>query len=253
MSSSNHDRPFQFRLWHLLLAMSLFGLFLAVTVPIWRDARRAVQRLHCGSNLHQIQAALHNYHDRWKTLPPVAWTDSNGKPMHSWRVLVAPLLDSGGAVKGYDFSEPWDGPTNRRFHAVDAELWRCPSNRTKLGRTSYVAIYGPGTAWNINRPTSFDEMTDGISSTLLIVEIRNSDIHWMEPRDISIANLKLQVNAKDDPCIGSYHLGGAMVAFADGRVEQLDEKETAERIKAMLTIAGGEELEDDAGSGSVTE
>jgi hypothetical protein len=52
--------------------------------------------------------------------------------------------------------------------------------------------------------------------------------------------LKLRINAKSGPSIGSYHIGGALVGMADGTVQSLDENETAERIQAMLTIAGEE-------------
>ena len=35
--------------------------------------------------------------------------------MHSWRVLLLPYLDRSDLYKAYDFTEPWDGPNNRKL------------------------------------------------------------------------------------------------------------------------------------------
>jgi hypothetical protein len=78
---------------------------------------------------------------------------------------------------------------------------------------------------------------DGMSQTILVVEIRNSDIHWMEPRDIHINDLKPEFNAKNGPSLGSYHIEGAMIALADGSVHILSPEEIATKLPAMLTIA----------------
>ena len=111
--------------------------------------------------------------------------------------------------------------------------------------TNYVAIYGPGTVWDVNRRTSLGEITDGTCNTILVVEIRNSDIHWMEPRDIHINDLKIGFNAKDGLSLGSYHVEGAMIAKADASAHMLSPEEIRRHLKAMLTIAGGEPSSDD--------
>ena len=190
-------------------------------------------------NLYQIGAALHTYHDMWGALPPAITTSSDGKPMHSWRILVFPYLDV--ATGPYDFSEPWNGPNNRKLAPNAAHIFGCPSDRrTKPEMTNYVAIYGPGTAWDVNRAARLAGITDGTANTVLVVEIRNSDIHWMEPRDIHIRDLRFVLNATDGPSPGSYHVEGAVVACADGSVHVLSAEEVAQHLRALLTISGGE-------------
>ena len=237
------QRPFQFTLRGLLLVVLTISVLLAVIVPLVRLARREGERQQCGNNLKQIALALHTYHDTWKRLPPVVISDANGKPMHSWRVLIVPFLESNPWYSYYDMNEPWNGPNNRKLGRQIFHCYRCPSDR-RTGRemTNYVAIYGPGTAWETNKITNFDMIAkgDGMPRTILVVEIRNSDIHWMEPRDIHIDDLKLQFNAKDGPSLGSYHVEGALVAMADGSVRTLSPDEIATELKAMLTIEGGE-------------
>lgn len=246
-------RPFQFSLTQLLLVIVGVSVLLAIVVPLYHESKRNFNKHQCSDNLRWITIALQTYHDTWKCFPPVMWTDATGKPMHSWRVLIWPQLASAPYYDQYDFQEPWDGPNNRKLHGVFAFYFHCPGDtKTPLEMTNYVAIHGPGTAWQKNRGTSLAKLTDGPSNTILVVEIRNSDIHNMEPRDIDIRDLKLGVNVQEGPSIGSYHIGGALVGMADGSAKWIDEEETAERIKALITIAGNEGLEEKEGTGTVT-
>lgn len=236
--------PFQFTLRGLLLVVLAISVILAIGVPLFRMAHREGERMHCRNNLKIIAVALESYHATWKSLPPVITTDASGKPMHSWRMRIWPFLQSHPKhLPDYRWSEPWNSPNNRKLAPYSYGLFHCPADRrTKPEMTNYVAIYGPGTAWDVNKTTRLADIVggDGMSETILIVEIRDSDIHWMEPRDIHIKDLKFTFNAKDGPSLGSYHVEGAMIAKADGSVHLLSADEIAERLKDMLTIAGGE-------------
>src|SRR5688572_8615881 len=82
-------RRFQFRLIHLLVATTIAGAALALLVPMYRVARREMLQMESQNNLKQIAIALHSYHDVYGTFPPAYECDAAGKPMHSWRVLIA--------------------------------------------------------------------------------------------------------------------------------------------------------------------
>ena len=45
--------------------------------------------------------------------------------------------------------------------------------------TSYVAVTGPGTVWD-------DHHSAGPSPRVMVIEVANSNIHWMEPRDLTL-------------------------------------------------------------------
>ena len=93
----------------VILGCGCIGLLL----PAFSSAREAARRMQCLNNLKQIALALHNYHDVYGVFPPAYIPDAQGKPKHSWRVLILPFLEEQGTYEKYDFDEPWDGPNNR--------------------------------------------------------------------------------------------------------------------------------------------
>ncbi len=92
------------------------------------DLREEALQRQCGNHLKEVAMALLNYHQYEKCFPPSCLYDSNGRPMHSWRVLTL-LWDCGyGRVyQEYDFNEPWNGPHNRLLESTGAELYICPT------------------------------------------------------------------------------------------------------------------------------
>jgi len=57
-----------------------------------RLAKRAAASLG-SSQLKQISIALQSYSAKYNSFPPAYIADADGKPMHSWRVLLLPFLD----------------------------------------------------------------------------------------------------------------------------------------------------------------
>ena len=86
------------------------GILVALLLPAVQASREAARRAQCANNLKQIGLAFHNYHDAHKTFPPAYIPDKDGKPMHSWRVLILPYLEQQALYKRYNFDEPWDSP-----------------------------------------------------------------------------------------------------------------------------------------------
>jgi type II secretory pathway pseudopilin PulG len=235
-------RPFQFRLIHLLIAMGVIGALLAVLVPVFRMVRQQARYVSSKNNLSQIGLALHNYHDSLNTFPPAYIPDANGKPMHSWRVLISPYM-GGGRPWAYSFAEPWDGPNNRQFESTFSRIFRSPLDRFSAERmTSYVAVVGPGTCWPGGKGTQFSQIKDGTSNTILIVEISHSDIHWMEPRDVPIEELEAWLDPKHRPRVGG-EIEGGLVLYADGSVHFIPRSASIKEWRALLT-PGGNDLKD---------
>ena len=75
-----------------------------------------------------------------------------------------------------------------------------------------------------------------------MVEVADSGINWMEPRDLEIEDLVLQINGDKQRSISSNHPGGAHVLLLNGGSLFLSDATDTETVKNMLTIAGREEV-----------
>jgi len=234
-------RPFQFRLWHVLVAMAMISVMLAVLVPLFRMARQRAQRMESANNLKMIAIGLHNYHDTWRSFPPAYQCDANGKPAHSWRMLITPFMEDAYPVyQRYNFAEPWNGPNNSRLGASMPRVYRSPSERAGSTQfTSYVAIVGPDTMWPGQKGIDIGRVVDGTSNTIMVVEISHSDIHWMEPRDLPFDELEAWLDPQHKPRLGS-DIQGGMVAMGDGSIQYLPRDVTIEKLRALVTRSGGE-------------
>ena len=66
------------------------------------------------------------------------------------------------------------------------EVYSCPADTTASeGTTSYVAVVGPHAAWRADKAVRKSDITDGVSETILLVEVSESGVDWLEPRDLA--------------------------------------------------------------------
>ena len=225
----------------LLLAFACVGFFVAIPVAARPQAREAARRMQCNNNLKQIGLAMHNYHDVHGCFPPAYIPDENGRPMHSWRVLLLPYLEQKPLYDQYNFDEPWDSPQNLALANTLLYVYQCPSD-TLVGpsETSYLMIVGPGTVSDGPTATKISELTDGTSNTILVVEAAGCGINWLDPRDLDAEALSYLINDPVDGGIQSEHPDGANVLFCDGSVMLVDAAVDPEQIRGMSTISGGE-------------
>lgn len=227
----------------------LVGLIVLTISSVWMSraiwfAREAARQSQCQGNLNQISMAFYNYHDAYGSFPPAYVADASGKPMHSWRVLILPFIDEKELYEKYDFSEPWNGPQNSHLK-IPEYLFHCPSG--KLGKdssmTEYVVVTGSKTPFPGPTATTRGQFKDGRENTILLVEITNSDIHWMEPRDLDFDSMSFQVNDVDQPSISAPHPLGPVVVFADGITGyRLDDSVSPKTLQGLVTISGGEQI-----------
>jgi len=125
----------QFQLTALLVAA------LAIPVAIYFGYHRLLRERHrkgCRNQLSLIASAIHAYEADKGRMPPAYITGQDGKPWHSWRVLILPYLKRQDLFDSYRFDEPWNGPNNSRLVDRMPEVYGCPADRTKRpGMASY--------------------------------------------------------------------------------------------------------------------
>lgn len=187
--------------------------------------------------------ALFSYADAHGSFPPAYIADADGTPIHSWRAILLPYLDS-ELAKSYSFDEPWNGPNNSKLHDRMPRQFRCLSDDdAPEGATNYVAVVGTQTMWPFQGTRKLSDVADGTSNTILVVEVTGLAIPWLEPRDLEFDKLDLKINSPTRPGPSSHHPGGAMVWTVDGGRRFLRNDTPPETLRGLLTIAGGEKPE----------
>jgi uncharacterized protein (DUF983 family) len=229
----------------VIVVVLLMGLcivvpvLLALLLPAVQAAREAARRMSCGNNLKQIGLALQNYHDLHNCYPPAYFADKDGQPMHSWRVIILRELGEPALYDQYKFDEPWDSPNNRRVAEQMPKVYQCPSDADR-SNTDYMVIVGQETPFDGAKSTNMNDMTDGTSNTILVIEVKNSSTRWTEPKDLDFKRISFALNgpAPGDP--GSRHPGGCQVLLADLTVKFVSKSIDPQVLRALATNAGGE-------------
>ena len=232
--------------WPTLTVLLTAGFFtfssFCLLFPFSRGVpREPARKASCNNNLRNLALALQQYESHFGSFPPAYIADAHGKPMHSWRVLLLPYLEQNNLYKQYRFDEPWYGPNNSQLHSTPLKIFCCPSEAAfDATKTNYVAVVGPETAWPGSDRTRSADFKDALANTVLLVEVKNSGIHWMEPRDLDLSQMSPAINAATGPCICSNHKRGANVAFVDASVRFLPDNLPFKTLRALLTRSGGE-------------
>ena len=231
----------------LFFGLMIMGVLAALLLPAVGAARAAAWRAKSANNMRQISTAINNYRDEHQHFPPAYTVDQEGRPLHSWRVLILPYLgpEAGALHARIDLDQPWDSPANLAYGNEMPPVFACPAD-DGLGpnETSYCVVEGPGFLFDGSNTVTneeFDTEGKGAAGTLMLLQTRDAMINWMEPKDIQAVNLAQGINSGIPGCCGSYHPGGAFGAYADGSYEFLQEVNTPpERLVEMATWKSSE-------------
>ena len=204
--------------------------------------RAPSRRAQCVNNMKQIILALANYESVNGRYPPASVAGPDGRPWHSWRILLLPFMEQNGLYQRYKFDEPWDGPNNIKLLPLTPQSYLCPEyGRVRPTGTGYVAITGPGSAFGDAHGLRHAQVLDKHSETIMVVEWAGEEIPWTSPVDLSLTTMSLRVNARNRPAISSRHSGGANVSFVDGGVRFLKNSVPPATVKSLMTIDAGDD------------
>ena len=106
----------------------------SLCMPAFQACYEADRRSSCSGNLQHIALAMLIYQHEHGTLPPAYTVDADGKPLHSWRVLLLPYLGESELYGQLRLDEPWDSRHNRQFHDAAVTIYQCPSAELKGAR-----------------------------------------------------------------------------------------------------------------------
>jgi hypothetical protein len=228
--------------------------------PGVKTAAEAQHLARSFNNLKQMGLALHNFHDVHRHFPPAFVIGPDGKPWHSWRVLLLPYLDQAALYTRYRFDEPWDGPRNKPLLEEMPAVFSDPVyGENREFYTHYAAVTGDDMAFTAEG-TDFDgrdvamalkegrgmsQFTDGTSNTLLVGPVGpDRQIPWMKPEDILVDDKFPDLGKKGGFAAPykSENRGAAPFLRCDGSVAALLESIDRNTFHALLTLDGGEPI-----------
>lgn len=232
----------RFSLRRLLVVVLCLAVLLALLRSA-QTARRTAMRLTAQGSLNQLSLALHNYHEVYGCFPPAITVDVSGRPMHSWRVLILPYMEEQTLYASYRMNEPWDGPNNSRLANQMPRMFRSYTEPESTEFTNVVAVTGLGTAFPPGDTTALSDFLDGPGNSIMLTEISESKVPWLQPRDLEVANFAVGEPSDSRINISAVSWRRPLVVFADSiQAFTVRPGASIEELKALMTIAGSESV-----------
>jgi len=128
-----------FTLIELLVVIAIIAVLVALLLPAVQQAREAARRSSCKNNLKQIGLAIHNYHDTYRTVPPlttytVGQETSTQEAAWTWSAYLLPFLDQAPLFNQLGVSDRTleqmivDGGPDRGLGQTVLPAFLCPSD-----------------------------------------------------------------------------------------------------------------------------
>jgi beta-lactamase regulating signal transducer with metallopeptidase domain len=187
------------------------------------------------NNLKQLALAMHNYHDKNSHFPPAVLMGSDGKTPHSWRIELLPFLAQQALYEQYRMNEPWDSESNKKLLEQMPEQFRSPFDDPKSTNSGYYVFVGPGTMFEGKEGIKIQEITDGTSNTLMVVEAKRN-IPWTRPDDIPFDP------EKPLPVLG-FVKGQITAALGDGSARVYDIEKIKDQLKWLIMRNDGHRID----------
>jgi prepilin-type processing-associated H-X9-DG protein len=202
-----------------------------------------------------------------KQIPPgtILLPDVPPESRLSWVVAMLPCADqhrqnTEQLLKQIDQTKPWMAEPNQKAATTRVIVLLCPENTPEAppgspAITCYVGISGIGTdaaslpvgspkagAFRYDGPTPFENITDGLSQTLLFTETRNEVGPWLRGGPSTVRGLNDAPDAL--PLVGGqfggYFPNGGNFGFCDGSVRVFTPSTAPQVLLTFATIAGKE-------------
>jgi prepilin-type N-terminal cleavage/methylation domain-containing protein/prepilin-type processing-associated H-X9-DG protein len=291
------NRRRAFTLLELSIVVGIIGILIALLLPAIQSAREQARRAQCTNNLLQLGIAMGNYASTHSVLPPGVVNDKGpivSQPVgyhHAWTVQILPFIGQDNVYRRFDLVDSVYAPSNETARSVMISTFLCPSVWFRIG-TNYVGCHhdveAPVAADNhgvlyLNSHIRFDDITDGLSQTVLMGEsiwnesellswasgtratLRNTGSPLNGPSPLSAlypytarlteaekrAELARMIAEGVIPAgfvggFSSAHPGGGNFAFCDGAVRFIKQTVQQRVYQLVGNRADGELISDDA-------
>ena len=159
------------------------GMLVGLLLPAVQQARQSARTMQTMNNYKEIGLAMLNFESISRSLPPAYMVDDEGKPLHSWRVLILPFVGELDLYEKIRLDEPWDSEWNRQFHDQCPKVYQSVFNPSKTDAVVGVVV-GDGTMFppateKGKTGIGLEKVTDGLSNTIMLVPCK--PVCWMDP------------------------------------------------------------------------
>ncbi|MBP3959385.1 DUF1559 domain-containing protein [Gemmata sp. G18] len=264
----------------LACACVIIALLVALAVPAVQQWRAAAVRMQCSNNLRQLGLATCNYVGSSDHFPPGTMLNAALSPEQrlSFFVALLPYIESDPTYSQLAKTEPWDSPKNidvmdrAGFKYFQCPAWTGgtsirPPPVGHLAIGNYVGVAGVGMdaatrppeapgigIFGYDRSTQMKDITDGTANTLLLIETTHELGPWIRGGPATVRGLDTgsEPPTGADRPFGGTHLrhawtyqkraDGFNVGFADASVRYITNDINLDVLRALATIAGGEEV-----------
>jgi Protein of unknown function (DUF1559) len=240
-------------------SVSAIAVGAALLLPAVQQARIAARRSSSKNNLKQIALALHNYHDVYKHFPRGTIENDKLKPDQrlSWMVSILPFVEQNALYNRIDQKKGWKDAANASLMKTRIDTFENPQVDIRslpgYGTTNYIGIAGVGKdsltakahnkktgVFGYNRVTSFRDITDGTSNTIMTSEASGSYGRWGAGGKATIRAFTKKPYYNGPDGIGGPFPGGWHIGLADGSVRFVSKNINAKVLEALATAQGGE-------------
>ncbi|HKB35147.1 MAG TPA: DUF1559 domain-containing protein [Gemmataceae bacterium] len=247
--------------------------------------RRAAARSQCANNLQQMSLGLLDYADAHRSrlstgekvsLLPAGTVYIAGlspEKRLSWFVEVLPYSEQDSLSRRIDRKLAWDAPANAEAVRTVLRIFQCPDWGREQAPdppylTAYQGVAGLGAnaatlpvghpdagVFGYDRRTALQDITDGTSSTLLILESTRDNGPWAQGGPATVRGLDPDeapyfgtgrpfggTHFAENSVFGRGKSIGCNAAMADGSVHFFREDVPAQVLEGLATIAGGENV-----------
>lgn len=183
--------------------------------------------------------ALHSYQDKHGRLPPAVVYGADGRPLHSWRVLLLPYISEEDLFKKFKLDEPWDSPHNLALLPYMPRTYEAPYDHAgQVGKYETVCHVFVGRGAAFEGPTGLrlkEDFPDGLGSTIMVFE-GGPPVPWTKPEEIRYD--------PDEPLPELYGIfqDGYRVLLGDGSSRWIPRGSSEATWRALITRNAGDKV-----------
>lgn len=246
-SSQANSRRFGFTLIELLVVIAIIAILAAILFPVFAQAREKARQASCASNCKQLALGVLMYVQDYDEKFPHAWNSLNvqGAPWGwtTWATYTLPYVKNTGVHRCPSLRTEWGqdpfmGP-HQGTNGIYLSHYRMNPSLGKLGM-GWGA--GANCGGDVRQPASLAQVSAAADTVLLNDALHEWRVYHPTPAcgatafqntlgDNDRKNPRNYSDVWKCPNIGSWHNGGANIAFVDGHVKY----QKGERLFGDLT------------------